>query len=46
MMPIALTVADMDFKTAPEITDAIIKRAQEGIYGYTQARYPPLLSTV
>ncbi len=28
-------VADMDFKTAPEITDAIIKRAEHGIFGYT-----------
>lgn len=27
-------VADMDFKTAPEITSYIIKRAQEGIFGY------------
>ena len=28
-------VADMDFKTAPAITDAIIERAQHGIYGYS-----------
>ncbi|MGN1393889.1 MAG: MalY/PatB family protein [Succinivibrionaceae bacterium] len=28
-------VADMDFKTAPEITEAIIKRAQHGIFGYS-----------
>ncbi len=28
-------VADMDFKTAPEITRAIIKRAEHGIFGYT-----------
>lgn len=28
-------VADMDFQTAPEITEAIIKRAQSGIFGYT-----------
>lgn len=28
-------VADMDFKTAPEITDAIIRRAEHGIFGYT-----------
>lgn len=28
-------VADMDFKTAPEITDAICKRAEHGIFGYT-----------
>lgn len=28
-------VADMDFKTAPEITEAIVKRAEHGIFGYT-----------
>ncbi len=28
-------VADMDFRTAPEITDAIIKRAEHGIFGYS-----------
>lgn len=28
-------VADMDFQTAPEITDAIMKRAAHGIFGYT-----------
>ena len=28
-------VADMDFKTAPEITEAIIKRAQHGVFGYS-----------
>lgn len=27
-------VADMDFKTAPEIVEAIIKKAEHGIYGY------------
>ena len=27
-------VADMDFKTAPEITEALQKKAAEGIYGY------------
>lgn len=29
-------VADMDFQTAPEITEAIIKRAQHGVFGYTE----------
>lgn len=29
-----LWVADMDFKTADVINDAIIKRAQHGVYGY------------
>ena len=28
-------VADMDFKTMPEITDALRKRVDEGIFGYT-----------
>lgn len=27
-------VADMDFKTAPEVTEAVIARAKSGIYGY------------
>lgn len=27
-------VADMDFQTAPEVTDAIKKKAQNGIFGY------------
>lgn len=28
-------VADMDFETAPEITEALKKRAEQGIFGYT-----------
>jgi cystathionine beta-lyase len=28
-------VADMDFKVAPEITEAVIKRATQGVYGYS-----------
>lgn len=28
-------VADMDFRTAPAITEAIVRRASEGIFGYT-----------
>ncbi len=28
-------VADMDFECAPEIRDALIKRAEHGIFGYT-----------
>ncbi len=31
-----LTIADMDFETAPAIKNAIIKRAESGIYGYTE----------
>lgn len=30
-----LWVADMDFQTAPAITEALIKRAQQGIFGYS-----------
>ena len=33
---IPMWVADMDFRTAPAITDAIIRRAQHGIYGYSK----------
>ena len=29
-----LWVADMDFKTAPEITEGYLKRIKEGIFGY------------
>lgn len=29
-------VADMDFKTAPEITEAIKAKADIGVYGYTE----------
>lgn len=32
-------VADMDFKTAPAITEALVKRAAHGIFGYTKT--PP-----
>ena len=32
---IPLWIADMDFKTAQPIIDALGKRAQEGIWGYT-----------
>ncbi len=28
-------VADMEFKTAPAVTKAVVKRAKEGIFGYT-----------
>lgn len=29
-------VADMDFQTAPEIRDALKKRVEHGIFGYTE----------
>ncbi len=28
-------VADMDFRTAPEITEAIVRRAEHGVFGYS-----------
>lgn len=28
-------VADMDFRTAQEVTEALIRRAEHGIFGYT-----------
>lgn len=28
-------VADMDFRTAPGITESIVKRAKQGVFGYT-----------
>ena len=28
-------VADMDFRTVPQITDALIKRASTGVFGYS-----------
>lgn len=34
---IPLWVADMDFKTAPQINDALKKRCEHGIYGYSMA---------
>lgn len=40
-------VADMDFRTAPAITDALAKRVQHGIFGYTkvpQAYYEATIS--
>lgn len=34
---LALYLADMDFRCAPEIIDALIAEAKHGIFGYTQA---------
>ncbi len=33
---IPMWIADMDFKTVPEVTEQIIKRANHGIYGYSE----------
>ena len=32
---IAMWVADMDFRTVPQVREALIKRAEHAIYGYT-----------
>jgi len=32
---IPMWVADMDFRTAPAVTEAIMKRVEQGIFGYT-----------
>ena len=37
---IPLWVADMDFKAAPAIQDAIRKRAEHGVFGYTVVEEP------
>ncbi len=33
-----LWVADMDFKTPPEVIDALVKASQHGIFGYTESK--------
>ncbi|MGB8455251.1 MAG: MalY/PatB family protein [Anaerocolumna sp.] len=35
---IPLWVADMDFPTVPEITEALVKASQHGIFGYTEVK--------
>ena len=35
---LALSVADMEFKVAPEITKAVMEQAAQGVYGYTGAK--------
>ena len=32
---IAMWVADMDFRTVPQVRDALVRRAEHAIYGYT-----------
>ena len=31
-----LWVADMDFRTAPAVTDALLRRVESGIFGYVK----------
>ncbi len=33
-----LWVADMDFPTVPEVTEALVKASQHGIFGYTEVK--------
>lgn len=33
-----LWIADMDFKTPPEVTDALVKSSMHGIFGYTEVK--------
>ncbi len=33
-----LWVADMDFPTAPEVTEALVKASRHGIFGYTEVK--------
>ncbi|MCH5139107.1 pyridoxal phosphate-dependent aminotransferase [Clostridiaceae bacterium UIB06] len=33
---IPMWIADMDFQTVPEVKEAIIKRASQGVYGYSE----------
>ena len=35
---LAMWVADMDFRTVPQVQEALIERARHGIYGYTDNR--------
>lgn len=35
-----LWVADMDFRTSSYIEDALVRRAKEGIYGYSEVKTP------
>ena len=37
---IPLWVADMDFRTAPEILEAMARRVEHGIFGYTEPQEP------
>jgi cysteine-S-conjugate beta-lyase len=36
----ALWVADMDFKTPPEVIEALMKTSEHGIFGYTEVKLP------
>jgi cystathionine beta-lyase len=35
---IPMWIADMDFETVPQVKDALVERAMQGIYGYSEMR--------
>jgi len=37
---VPLWVADMDFRTPPAVTEALIKACEHGIFGYTEVKLP------
>lgn len=43
---IPMWVADSDFKCPPEVVDAVVKRAQMGVYGYCPRQTSGLLAAV
>ncbi len=43
---IPMWVADSDFKCPPEVVDAVVKRAQMGVYGYSPRQTPALHAAV
>ena len=43
---IPLWVADMDFAVAKEVQDALLKRVEHGVFGYSAHTLPELLETI
>lgn len=40
------TISDMDFATAPQIIEAMIKRTQHGVFGYSRWQHADFLSAI
>jgi len=40
------TISDMDFATAPKIIEAMIKRTQHGVFGYSRWQHSDFLSAI
>lgn len=40
------TISDMDFATAPAVTDALLQRLAHGVLGYSRWQHPDFLSAV